>query len=145
MAQVTTSGLESSPGMGRGWIIVLLMPSAPPNLNVQLKLGLVLVPTVLYGIMLLGQRFPVQERVAAGVSYAHMMKEFGAAGALIITYFLVQAISTVLTVLGLPDINQWVCVGIAVAVAVVFFAMYKSIGRPMFVFLLLVMIFLATT
>ncbi|HEY7115250.1 MAG TPA: hypothetical protein VH475_01620, partial [Tepidisphaeraceae bacterium] len=69
----------------------------------------------------------------------------GAAGALIITYFLVQAISTVLSVLGMPEINQSVCLGVAVVVAIIFFALYKSLGRPMFVFLLLVMVCLATT
>jgi MFS family permease len=128
-------------GLVLGGIIVLLMPNA----SIQVKLGLVLIPTVLYGIMLLGQRFPVQERVAAGVTYADMMREFGAAGALIITYFLIQALSTVLSVLGLPEINQTISLIVAVVVAVGFFAVYKSVGRPMFVFLLLVMVLLATT
>jgi len=132
-------------GLVLGGIIVLLMPNTGTTGNIQLKLALVLIPTVIYGIMLVGQKFPVQERVAAGVSYADMMREFGAAGALLITYFLVQAFSTVLSVLGLPEINQLISLIIAVVVAIGFFAVYKSVGRPMFVFLLLVMILLATT
>ena len=74
-----------------------------------------------------------------------MMREFGAAGALLITYFLVQALSTVLQVIHLPQISQPIALIIAVVVAIGFFAVYKSIGRPMFVFLLLIMILLATT
>lgn len=41
------------------------------------QMGLVLVPTVIYGLLLVGQKFPVQERVAAGVSYKDMLREFG--------------------------------------------------------------------
>jgi MFS family permease len=128
-------------GLVLAGIIVLLMG----GVSLQWKLALVLLPTIIYGVMLLGQKFPVQERVAAGVSYADMMREFGAAGALIITYFLVQALSTVLSVLGMHEISQLISLIIAVVVAIGFFAVYKSIGRPMFVFLLLVMILLATT
>lgn len=109
------------------------------------KVALVLLPTVVYGAMLAGQKFPVQERVAAGVSYADMMREFGAAGCLIITYFLMQAFGTVLSVFGIDAISQVVSMVVAVIAAVAFFAAYKSLGRPMFVFLLVVMILLATT
>ena len=37
--------------------------------------------------MMLGQKFPVQERVAAGVSYTEMLREFGWAGCLIVSTF----------------------------------------------------------
>ncbi|MEX0680647.1 MAG: MFS transporter [Balneolales bacterium] len=40
------------------------------------KVLLVLLPTAIYGIMLLREKFPVQERVAAGVPYTDMLKEF---------------------------------------------------------------------
>jgi MFS family permease len=128
-------------GLVLGGVIAILMG----DVAWQWKVGLVLIPTVIYGIMLVGQRFPIQERVAAGVSYADMMREFGAAGALLITYFLVQALSTVLQVIHLPQISQTIALIVAVVVAIGFFAVYKSIGRPMFVFLLLIMILLATT
>jgi len=128
-------------GLVLGGIIVIFMG----KVGIQYKLALVFIPTVIYGIMLMGQRFPVQERVAAGVTYADMMREFGAAGALLITYFTIQAISTVLQVINLPEISQTVSLIIALVVAVGFFAVYRSIGRPMFVFMLLIMILLATT
>jgi MFS family permease len=40
----------------------------------QLKLSLILVPTLLYGVLLLGQRFPATEGVQAGVSVAEMFR-----------------------------------------------------------------------
>ena len=39
------------------------------------KVGLVLLPTLVYGAMLLNQKFPVNERVAAGVPYRDMLRE----------------------------------------------------------------------
>ncbi|MEX0600795.1 MAG: MFS transporter [Rhodothermales bacterium] len=39
------------------------------------KVGLVLLPTFVYGAMLLNQKFPLNERVAAGVPYRDMIRE----------------------------------------------------------------------
>lgn len=41
----------------------------------QLKIGLVMVPTLLYAVMLLPQRYPATERVQSGVSFGGMIKE----------------------------------------------------------------------
>ena len=49
----------------------------------KLQLGLFLVPTALYGIAFLGQRFPRSEASAKGLSIGEMMKEVGIAGALV--------------------------------------------------------------
>jgi hypothetical protein len=123
------------------------------NFSWEWKVALVFVPTLLYAIMLIGQKFPVQERVAAGVSYADMMREFGAASAFILAWFLTMATLTVIAVSapslaqgsGWDALNNWAPPIIALSSAIAFFAAYKSLGRPMFVFLLLVMILLATT
>jgi MFS family permease len=117
-------------------------------------ISLVFIPTLIYGFMMIGQRFPVQERVAAGVTYAEMMREFGAAGAFLLAWFLTMAGLTVVSVFvsaeaqassGWIAANNWLPPIVAIITAIVFFAVYKSFGRPMFVFLLLVMILLATT
>jgi MFS family permease len=117
-------------------------------------IALVFIPTIVYGMMLLGQRFPLQERVAAGVSYADMMREFGAAGAFIIAWFLTMAFLTVASVFlsdattgshGWILLNNWLPPAVALLVAIVFFAAYRAIGRPMFIFLLGIMILQATT
>jgi len=84
------------------------------------------------------------------VSYADMMREFGAAGCFIVAYFLTMAFMTVSTVFlppdtALPGWTVWLPLIVSVVAAVAFFAAYQSFGRPMFVFLLVVMILLATT
>jgi len=133
-------------GMVLAGILAISLGSAPW----ELKVGLVLLPTLVYGILLFGQPFPVHERVAAGVSYADMMREFGAAGCFIVAYFLTMAFMTVSTVFlppdtALPGWTVWLPLIVSVVAAVAFFAAYQSFGRPMFVFLLVVMILLATT
>jgi MFS family permease len=45
------------------------------NLNWQVRFGLVLIPVVIYGAMLVGQKFPPTERVASNVSNAEMFRE----------------------------------------------------------------------
>src|SRR3954447_26265890 len=44
-------------------VVTLLMGT---NFSWEWKVALVFIPTILYGVLLLGQKFPVQERVAAG-------------------------------------------------------------------------------
>jgi MFS family permease len=50
----------------------------------QLQISLFLVPVVLYGLMMLGQRFPKSEASSSGVSYRDMLGELGLAGAAVI-------------------------------------------------------------
>lgn len=45
------------------------------SLGWKIKMGAILVPTLVYGAMFLGQRFPVTERVASGVSTGEMFRE----------------------------------------------------------------------
>lgn len=41
----------------------------------QVKLCLILVPTVIYGVLFLGQKFPATERLQSGISFGQMVKE----------------------------------------------------------------------
>ena len=50
----------------------------------QVQISLFLVPVVLYGLMMLGQRFPKSEASSSGVSYRDMLGELGLAGAAVI-------------------------------------------------------------
>ena len=111
----------------------------------QLKVGLFLLPAVIYGALMLGCKFPVQERVSAGVSDRDMLKEFGWAGCFIVAYFIAGAVDAVGTGIfnaALPTAAFW---AITLLPTIAFAVAYKSFGRPIFVFLLLVMILLATT
>jgi hypothetical protein len=100
-------------------------------------------------LMMLGQKFPVQERVAAKVSYADMMKEFGWAGCLIVCAFAAYAINEVCLVFGfgiLPaSYSLFAAIGYALIPTLFFAFNFRAFGRPMFIFLLLVMVLLATT
>jgi len=50
----------------------------------QIQISLFLVPVVLYGLMMLGQRFPKSEASSSGISYRDMLGELGIVGAAVI-------------------------------------------------------------
>jgi len=114
------------------------------------KVALLLIPTVLYALMLLKRKFPVSERVAAGVPYRDMLKEAGALGCLIVTYMIIMEINRVCQfgnlvktdVLNLP--NAWLT-GVMVVIVGGYLIYTRTLGRLMYAFLLIVMIMLAIT
>jgi MFS family permease len=118
----------------------------PASLHLwQWKMTILIVPILLYGIMLFGQRFPVQERVEAGVSYREMLSELGWGGAYIVSFLVIMGLSQILTVLSIPAIPVNWALAAALVPTIPFGIWIRSFGRPMFVFLLLVMFLLATT
>jgi MFS family permease len=44
------------------------------NFTWQMKMGVVLIPTIIYGLLIFGQQFPKTERAAAGISFGEMIK-----------------------------------------------------------------------
>lgn len=48
------------------------------HISWEVLVALYLIPTVVYGWMIFGQKFPISEAKAAGVSYIEMVKEFAA-------------------------------------------------------------------
>ncbi len=44
------------------------------NLSWKIQMGIILIPTLIYGFLIFGQQFPLTERVAAGISTADMFK-----------------------------------------------------------------------
>ena len=108
------------------------------------KVALYLIPTMVYGIMMWRERFPVQERVAAGVSYLDMLREFGWAGCLIVSIFGAYAVDEILRVEDM-ELPAWGMVAIAIVPTLVFAFWVRSFGRPLFIFLMGVMVLLATT
>ena len=112
----------------------------------QWQMALVLIPTLVYGVALFGQKFPVQERVAAGVSYKDMLREFGWGSAYICSVLLIGGVVQIVHVTFGVEAPSLLVQAAAALVPTVLFALYvRSFGRPMFVFLLLVMFLLATT
>lgn len=59
-------------GLIIGGLMGYLMKQA--NLSWQMQMGVILIPTVVYGVMIFGQQFPLTERKASGVSFGEMLK-----------------------------------------------------------------------
>ena len=105
----------------------------------ELIIGFILLPTAIYGWIILKEKFPVNERVKAGVSYLEMLKEVGILGTLIIA---------ALSAFQLGSLFGWstgISILITLAVVGVFGYFVRAWGQPLFIFLLLIMIPLATT
>jgi DHA2 family metal-tetracycline-proton antiporter-like MFS transporter len=103
------------------------------------KIGLVIVPVVIYSLLLLRQTFPVSERVAAGVSYRDMLAEAGYVSALIVASLIVVEIGRVF---AWPTALQLVLIAALTGV----YAFYtRAAGRLLFIVMLIIMVPLATT
>jgi len=99
----------------------------------QVQISLFLVPVVLYGLMMLGQRFPKSEASSSGVSFKDMLGELGLVGAAVICCLLALFFKSDL---GLPPI---VAAGLATALLAVFGAATGfRFGHVLLAFLLLI-------
>ncbi|WP_257666377.1 MFS transporter [Parapedobacter tibetensis] len=110
-----------------------------PETAWELKIGLIFIPTLLYGGMMVTRKFAANERVQAGVSYLEMLKEMGGIGALLITALVVFQLGEVF------GWGTWVSIIATLIIAIGYGLYVKSWGRPLFIVLLLVMIPLAIT
>lgn len=111
---------------------------------------LLLIPVVIYGVMLLKTKFPVSERVVAGVPYRDMLREAGALGWLIVIYLVASEVSRLAGLAPVLDttffdLPSWPFLALIVLTTGVYFWYTKSLGRWMYIFLLFVMILLAIT
>ncbi|MEM1011144.1 MAG: MFS transporter [Planctomycetota bacterium] len=134
-------------GLVIGGLLTLGVASFFTDLDWRWKVGLLLIPTIVYGVMLLRTHFPINERVAAGVPYKAMLAEFGAFGALVAGGLVIWELARVGgTAYGI-DPQAWrVTAGVIIGLVVVSFGLIsQSFGRPLFGFLLIVMLLLATT
>lgn len=105
----------------------------------RVKVAMMALPIVVYAIPLLRVRFPVSERVAAGVSYRQMLAEAGYLSALII-------LSLMCVEIGRVGNFSNVAVIAAIALLTALYAFYsRSPGRPLYIALVLIMIPVAIT
>ncbi|RYZ96620.1 MAG: MFS transporter, partial [Sphingobacteriaceae bacterium] len=125
-------------GLILGGLMALLMPV---EITWKIKILFVLLPTLAYGFLMLPHKFPINERVKAGISYLEMLKEVGFGGALII-------VGLIIFQLGSPDVFGWstaVNVGVTLAISIFFGLYVKSFGNTLFIIMLLIMLPLAIT
>src|SRR5688572_26086212 len=64
-----------------------LVGTSLPDMSWKLKLAVFLVPTLVYGIMFMGQHFPKSEASQKGLSLGEMFKDVGIIGSLVIGFF----------------------------------------------------------
>ena len=126
-------------GWPGGMLLAGLLALSLGHADWQWKIGLVFIPVILYGIMLIGRKFPIHERVTAGVSDRSMLAEAGILGALIVIGLMTWEVGNFFM---LPVIVR---IFIIVALTVAYGLYVRSLGRPLFIFLLLIMMPLATT
>ena len=105
----------------------------------EYKIALIFIPTVLYAVITFFCKFPLNERVQAGVSYKEMLQEVGALGALIITALIVFQLGAVI------GWSTTVSVIATLVIAAGFGLYTRSLGQPLFVIFLLIMVPLAIT
>ena len=108
----------------------------------KLKVLLLLIPTVTYFLLLIGKTFPLNERVAAGVSYRDMLKEVDSLGIFIISWMIFADSPRVFAWSATP--LSWGAI-VAAVIGLGFGFYVGSLGRPMFVLMLIIMVPLATT
>ena len=120
----------------------------------QFRFALCFVPVVLYALMILPRSFPVNERVAAGVSYRDMLREVGAVGFFMIGALVFAAVLQLLStgtpwLDGLKPLSSTTTgiatVGAGLLAAVFAMGYTRSLGNPLFVVVLVIIGPLATT
>ncbi|HYE21823.1 MAG TPA: MFS transporter [Tepidisphaeraceae bacterium] len=114
----------------------------------SIKLGLIAIPAIVFLVMLIGLKFPVQERVAAGVSYREMLAEFGILGALVVGFLVVLQLMDFFSNGGttpLSTLQYAMFIGLGLAIVAGFAAYTKSMGRGFMFFMIIIMMPLATT
>jgi DHA2 family metal-tetracycline-proton antiporter-like MFS transporter len=128
-------------GWPLGMVLGTVFTLALGDVGWKVKFSMCFLPVVVYMLLLIPRKFPVHERVTAGVSYRQMLREFGAVG------FFMFAALVVMAVYQSKDmaINWPVVCGIAGVVAAAAGFYTRSFGRPMFLVVVLIMPFLATT
>lgn len=123
-------------GMVLGGLLILTMG---PMVPWEWKVGLILLPTIVYGLMMLRCKFPIHERVKAGISYKAMLQEAGILGALIVIAIMIAEIGRIFTW------SLTLQIVVAAVLLLAYGAYVRSLGRPLFIFMLLIMIPVATT
>ncbi len=113
-----------------------------------IKVGIIAPPAIVFFLMLLPLKFPVQERVASGVSYRDMLGEFGVLGASVVGCLVSLQLMDFFSNGGatlLSPAEKYTFIGIGIAIVAGFGLYTRSLGSPLLFVLALIMTPLATT
>lgn len=126
-------------GLALGAAAGLILASA--GVGLFFKLAICLVPVVFYALLIIPRHFPVQERVAAGVTFRDMLSEVGAIGFFLMAWLVVMGVGQIMN----KPVHLPVSLGVSAVVGAAAFGYTRSAGNWMFVLILVSMPFLATT
>ncbi len=133
-------------GWPGGLVVAGILTIFLDHLPWGVKVGLLAGPAVVYFLMLIPLKFPVQERESAGVTYRDMLAEFGTLGALIVGFLVSLQLIDFFAVNGQTDPTlKMVFMAIGAAIVLGFGLYTKALGRVLMFVLVLIMIPLATT
>ena len=107
----------------------------------------ILIPAVAYAWLYKSCRFPVDERVQAGIPYSEMLRQIGFLTAALASFMMIYEIGNqvdALTSWSKPEGWFNVSLGAGIAAGVIFGISVKAIGQPLFFFMCLLMIPVAT-
>ena len=130
-------------GLALGALFCALFPDTKLFFHAawQFRFALCFVPVVIYALLILPRTFPVNERVAAGVTYRDMLREVGAVG-----FFMIGALvfAAVMQLLGQsPSLVVTLAAGAVVAAVAGVYT--GSLGNWLFIMVLIIIGPLATT
>lgn len=139
-------------GWPAGLVGAGLMTMAMGGADWRYKVGLIFIPAVIYGVMMFKQKWPLQERVAAGVSFMSMLREFGILASFLVVPIIIRQIADVFSLSVTVEV-------FADIILIIGFAYYiwpknekpprsklsRAMGSPMLFVLMLIMMPLATT
>ena len=107
----------------------------------QFRFALCFVPVIVYALLILPVRFPVQERVAAGIGYRDMLREVGGVGFFMLGSLVFAAVMQLCNLsASLP-----VTLGVGAAIGILAALLTGSAGNWLFIMVLIVIGPLATT
>jgi len=132
-------------------LIMLLDKSVDGGISWRIHALWIIIPAIAYGIMYAPCKFPVDERVKAGVPFIDMLKQVGFLGGSVAAFMLIyqiggEVLSGVFGLYEKPDAKVWFfgCLIAGLAVGGIFGFIVKSVGKPLFFFLCLLMVPVAT-
>jgi MFS family permease len=135
-------------GLVGGTLLILFANSLQETaLAWQVHALWIVLPALAYAVLYSGCKFPVDERVQAGVSYREMLQQVGFLTAFLASFLLVYMIGDQASKLlewDLPD--DWFNLSLAIGagIGLLFGLAVRSVGRPLFFVMCLLMIPVAT-
>lgn len=136
-------------GIVSGTLLIMILDGATGGISWRIHALWIIIPALVYAFMYVPCRFPVDERVKAGVPFMDMLKQVGFLGASLAAFMLIyqiggEVLSDVFGFYKKPD--DWFFYSLigGIAVGGTFGLITKSIGKPLFFFLCILMIPVAT-